>query len=52
MEIASVKVLWRNKDVEEATWLKKNDTKHMYPHIFILSKVNILENNLFVIKSH
>nr|XP_016476057.1 PREDICTED: uncharacterized protein LOC107797664 [Nicotiana tabacum] len=33
-EIASVKVLWRNRKVEEATWEAEEDIKSIYPHLF------------------
>jgi len=33
-EIASVKVLWRNQQVEEATWEAENEMKKKYPHLF------------------
>ncbi|WMV29022.1 hypothetical protein MTR67_022407 [Solanum verrucosum] len=33
-EVASVKVLWRNQFVEEATWEAKEDMKNIYPHLF------------------
>ena len=33
-EIASVKVLWRNQKVEEATWEAEEDMKSRYPHLF------------------
>ncbi|KAF3626573.1 putative membrane-bound transcription factor site-2 protease-like [Capsicum annuum] len=33
-EIASVKVLWRNQKVEEATWESENDMKIRYPNLF------------------
>ncbi|WMV45202.1 hypothetical protein MTR67_038587 [Solanum verrucosum] len=33
-EVASVKVLWRNQIVEEATWEAKEDMKKRYPHLF------------------
>ncbi|XP_059295383.1 uncharacterized protein LOC132048704 [Lycium ferocissimum] len=33
-DIASVKVLWRNHDVEEATWEAAEDIKIRYPHLF------------------
>ncbi|WMV54847.1 hypothetical protein MTR67_048232 [Solanum verrucosum] len=33
-EVASVKVLWRNQFVEEATWEAKEDMKKRYPHLF------------------
>ncbi|WMV33659.1 hypothetical protein MTR67_027044 [Solanum verrucosum] len=33
-EVASVKVLWRNQFVEEATWKAKKDMKKRYPCLF------------------
>ncbi|XP_070045161.1 uncharacterized protein [Nicotiana tomentosiformis] len=33
-QIASVKVLWRNQQVEEATWEVENEMKEKYPHLF------------------
>ncbi|WMV08459.1 hypothetical protein MTR67_001844 [Solanum verrucosum] len=33
-EVASVKVLWRNQFVENATWEAKEDMKKRYPHHF------------------
>ncbi|WMV19700.1 hypothetical protein MTR67_013085 [Solanum verrucosum] len=33
-DVASVKVLWRNQFVEEATWEAEEDMKKRYPHIF------------------
>lgn len=33
-EIASVKVLWRNQKVEEATWESKDDMRIRYPNLF------------------
>ncbi|WMV42490.1 hypothetical protein MTR67_035875 [Solanum verrucosum] len=33
-EIASIKVLWRNQFVEEATWEAEVDMKKRYPHLF------------------
>ncbi|WMV50881.1 hypothetical protein MTR67_044266 [Solanum verrucosum] len=33
-EVASVKVLWRNRFVEEATWEAEEDMKKIYPHLF------------------
>ncbi|WMV13883.1 hypothetical protein MTR67_007268 [Solanum verrucosum] len=33
-EVASVKVLWRNQFVEEATWETEEDMKKRYPHLF------------------
>ncbi|WMV55005.1 hypothetical protein MTR67_048390 [Solanum verrucosum] len=33
-EVASVKVLWRNQFVEEATWEAEEDMKKRYSHLF------------------
>ncbi|WMV24632.1 hypothetical protein MTR67_018017 [Solanum verrucosum] len=33
-EVASVKVLWRNQFIEEATWEAEEDRKKRYPHLF------------------
>ncbi|WMV58451.1 hypothetical protein MTR67_051836 [Solanum verrucosum] len=33
-EVASVKVLWKNKIVDEATWEAKEDMKKRYPYLF------------------
>ncbi|KAH0733004.1 hypothetical protein KY289_004192 [Solanum tuberosum] len=33
-EVASVKVLWRNQFLEEATWEDDEDMKKRYPHLF------------------
>ncbi|WMV55292.1 hypothetical protein MTR67_048677 [Solanum verrucosum] len=33
-EVASVKALWRNQFVEEATWEAEEDMKKRYPHLF------------------
>ncbi|XP_070032203.1 uncharacterized protein [Nicotiana tomentosiformis] len=33
-EIASVKVLWQNQQVEEATWEAEEEMKKKYPHLF------------------
>ncbi|WMV25281.1 hypothetical protein MTR67_018666 [Solanum verrucosum] len=33
-EVASVKFLWRNQFVEEATWEAEEDMKKRYPHLF------------------
>ncbi|WMV13635.1 hypothetical protein MTR67_007020, partial [Solanum verrucosum] len=33
-EVASVKVLWRNQFIEEATWEAEEDMKKRYPHLF------------------
>ena len=33
-EVASVKVLWRNQQVEEVTWEAEEAMKMKYPHLF------------------
>ncbi|XP_070004629.1 uncharacterized protein [Nicotiana sylvestris] len=33
-KIASVKLLWRNQQVEEATWEAEDEIKKKYPHLF------------------
>lgn len=33
-KVSSVKVLWRNQDVEEATWDAEEDMKKRYPYLF------------------
>ena len=33
-EIASVKVQWKNRPVEESTWESKVDMHERYPHLF------------------
>ncbi|WMV18641.1 hypothetical protein MTR67_012026, partial [Solanum verrucosum] len=33
-KLTSVKVLWRNQFVEEATWEAEEDMKKIYPHLF------------------
>ena len=33
-EIASIKVQWMNRPVEEATWEKEDDMQERYPHLF------------------
>ncbi|WMV41974.1 hypothetical protein MTR67_035359 [Solanum verrucosum] len=38
-EVASVKVLWRNKFVEEDTWEAEEDMKKRYPHLFIFGEI-------------
>ncbi|XP_019244290.1 PREDICTED: uncharacterized protein LOC109224159 [Nicotiana attenuata] len=37
-DVVSVKVLWRNKNVEEMTWEAEEDMKYRYPHLFLLPK--------------
>ncbi|XP_059288547.1 uncharacterized protein LOC132041883, partial [Lycium ferocissimum] len=36
-EIASVKVQWKNRPVEEATWETESDMSNKYPHLFVES---------------
>ena len=36
-EIASIKVQWKNRPVEEATWEKERDMPERYPHLFTYS---------------
>ncbi|XP_070002560.1 uncharacterized protein [Nicotiana sylvestris] len=43
-KIASVKVLWRNQKVEEATWEAEEDMKSRYPHLFEEQKENVEGN--------
>ncbi|XP_009603025.2 uncharacterized protein [Nicotiana tomentosiformis] len=43
-EIASVKVLWRNQKVEEATREAEEDIKSRYPHLF-KEQAEIIEGN-------
>ncbi|XP_070031659.1 uncharacterized protein [Nicotiana tomentosiformis] len=33
-EIAFVKVLWRNQQIEKATWEAEEEMKNKYPHLF------------------
>ena len=33
-EIASIKVQWKNRPIEESTWEKKADMQEKYPHLF------------------
>ena len=33
-EIASIKVQWKNRPVEESTWEKEADMQETYPHLF------------------
>ncbi|WMV29199.1 hypothetical protein MTR67_022584 [Solanum verrucosum] len=38
-EVGSVKVLWRNQFVEEATWEAEEDMKKRYPHLFLSGEI-------------
>ncbi|XP_070026085.1 uncharacterized protein [Nicotiana sylvestris] len=33
-EVASVKVLWRNNNIEEMTWEAEEEMRKKYPHLF------------------
>ena len=33
-EIASIKIQWKNRPVEESTWEKEADMQERYPHLF------------------
>ena len=33
-EIASIKVQWKNRPVEESTWKKEAEMQERYPHLF------------------
>ena len=33
-KIASIKVQWKNRPVEESTWEKEADMQERYPHLF------------------
>ena len=41
-EIASIKVQWENRPVEEATWEKEADMRERYPHLFTDSGTHFL----------
>ena len=36
-EIASIKVQWKNRSVEESTWESEVDMQEIYPHLFTYS---------------
>ncbi|WMV32472.1 hypothetical protein MTR67_025857 [Solanum verrucosum] len=44
-EVASVKVLWRNQFVEEATWEAEEDMKKIYPYLFDLEEIPVQGTN-------
>ncbi|WMV47004.1 hypothetical protein MTR67_040389 [Solanum verrucosum] len=51
-EVASVKVLWRNQFVEEATWEAEEDIKTRYPHLFESREdVNQVIHELYRVKT-
>ena len=39
-EIASIKVQWKNRPVEESTWENEADMQERYPHLFTDSGTN------------
>ncbi|XP_070045580.1 uncharacterized protein [Nicotiana tomentosiformis] len=45
-DISSVKVLWRNNNVEDMTWKAEEDMKSRYPHLFPLSEEDRTETSL------
>ncbi|WMV38194.1 hypothetical protein MTR67_031579 [Solanum verrucosum] len=47
-EVASVKVLWMNQFVEEATWEAEEDMKKRYPHLFESGEVPNYGTNPFL----
>ncbi|KAH0669343.1 hypothetical protein KY285_023504 [Solanum tuberosum] len=56
-EVASVKVLWRNQFVEEATWEAEEDMKKRYPHLFESKEsaeqgTNFLLSTLYIMSEH
>ncbi|WMV45042.1 hypothetical protein MTR67_038427 [Solanum verrucosum] len=50
-EVASVKVLWRNQFIEEATWEAEKDMKKRYPHLFESREVLNQEVNVALTQS-
>ncbi|WMV23707.1 hypothetical protein MTR67_017093 [Solanum verrucosum] len=52
-DVASVKVLWRNQFVEEATWEAEEDMKKRYPYLFESADqgINFLLSALLIIMS-
>ncbi|XP_070035472.1 uncharacterized protein [Nicotiana tomentosiformis] len=47
-EIASVKVLWRNQQVEEATWEAENEIKKKYPRRLDIAQPGALAYDMYV----
>ncbi|WMV45542.1 hypothetical protein MTR67_038927, partial [Solanum verrucosum] len=47
-EVASVKVLWRNQFVEEATWEAEGDMKNSYSHLFSSGEASNQGTNSFL----
>ena len=48
-EIASIKVQWKNRPVEESTWEKETDMQERYPHLFTDSVTSFLPCFLLMI---
>ncbi|XP_070050581.1 uncharacterized protein [Nicotiana tomentosiformis] len=44
-DVASVKVLWRNNNVEEMTWEAEEGMKSRYPHLFPLLEKDSTETS-------
>ncbi|KAF3669759.1 hypothetical protein FXO37_08860 [Capsicum annuum] len=53
-ELVSVKVLWKNHTIEEATWESKKDMRLKYPHLFQSSGIDrkLEENDCSMYKNH
>ena len=45
--ISLVKVLWRNHQVEEATWEREDQMRSQYPHLFHDTCTNFVEEIFF-----
>ncbi|XP_070036758.1 uncharacterized protein [Nicotiana tomentosiformis] len=44
-DVSSVKVLWRNNNVEKMTWEAEEDMKSRYPHLFLLPEEDWTETS-------
>ncbi|XP_070050499.1 uncharacterized protein [Nicotiana tomentosiformis] len=44
-DVISMKVLWRNNNVEEMTWEDEKDMKSRYPHLFPLPEEDPTETS-------
>ena len=40
-EVDSIKVLWQNQFIEEATWEDEEDMKTTYPHLFVPNNYDV-----------
>ena len=45
--ISSVKVLWKNHTVEEASWERKDEMKSKYPELFVNEGMYNFEDEIF-----